>query len=181
MNDEVRVELNQEDIKKFREAYGEELFDKILVITQTYNQKIATDAKEMIRQEERIDTGRLRNSIKSSAKVYANKVVGEVYSGTKYARFIHEGAKHQGSKIVPHFVSFSVAPSLYVWAKKHNLIETINGSLYFIDKKNQEHAITDIKKSGLMVYSKPIKFLETPFEKYKSQYIKDLKRLVSEQ
>lgn len=181
MNDEVRVGLNQEDIKKFRETYGEEIFDKILTITQTYNQKIATDAKEIIKQYEKIDTGRLRNSIKSSAKVYANKVVGEVYSGTKYARFIHEGSKHQGSKIVPYFVSFSAAPSLYVWAKKHNLIKTINEKQYFIDKKGQQHLIKNIRESGLMVYSKAIKFFETPFEKYKVQYVKDLKRLVSEQ
>ncbi len=178
MDDEVRIELNQDDINKIKQTYGEEIFNKVLTITQTYNQKITTEAKEIIRRENRIDTGRLRNSIKSSAKTYASKVVGEVYSGTKYARFIHEGAKHQGSGLVSHFVPFSVAPSLLVWAKRHKLIEVINGVYCFIDKHNGEHPIKDINRSGLMVYSKPIKFLEEPFNKYKPKYISELENLV---
>lgn len=178
MDDEVRIELNQDDINKLKQTYGEEIFNKVLVITQTYNQKITTEAKEIIKQEQKIDTGRLRNSIKSSAKVYANKVVGEVYSGTKYARFVHEGAKHQGNELVSHFVSFGKVPSLLIWAKRHKLIEIINGSYYFIDKNNQEHPIDDINESGLNVYSKAIKFLEEPFNKYKPMYINDLENLI---
>lgn len=109
----VKINLNLDSIEQLKQIYGENLINKIYSITTDYNQRIIRDAKEILRTEDKIDTRRLRNSIKQSARVYSTRFINSIYSGTKYARFVHEGAEHKDSKIVPHFVSFKTAPYLF--------------------------------------------------------------------
>lgn len=174
------ISIDATNLKQLEIKYGEELTNKAKNIISKYVSIIERDAKQIINDEEKIDTGRLLNSIKSSLSIYANLngLAGKVYSGTKYARFIHEGAEHDGNNIKPHFVKFSTAPSLLKWAIRHKKIEKINGDYCFIDNNNQEHVINNIKNSGMMVYNKPIKFFEIPFEKIKDEFVREMSNLV---
>ncbi len=177
------VELDTKMLEKHLKKYDKELLENIKRVANIYNQKIVRDAKEIIRQEDKIDTGRLRNSIKSNVK----NLTLEIYSNTKYARFIHEGAKHDGNNIVPHFVPFKKAPSLLVWAIRNKVIErkSKNGKGKYLFKyvfkskrTGKEYDINPIT-GGLVVKIMPTKFLEKPFEKYKKQYVKDLSAIIS--
>jgi len=171
------IYIVQEDLIKLNEKYGTDLVNKAIKVVDKYTLKIEKEAKKIIDEEGYRDTGKLINSIHSSVVAYARKVQGEVNAGAEYARFIHEGAEHKGNKLVPHFVSFAVAKGLFMWAKRHGVIEKINGTWWYIDKNNQEHAI-DIKTGGLRVYTKQIKFFEKPFESFKKEFVKEMVQMV---
>lgn len=178
MND-VNIYIPKEDLEKIQNKYGEELTKKAYDIMDDFTERVSREAKIIL--EDNKDTGDLIRSIDKSVKVYLNKISGEISTGEKYARFIHEGAKHDekdGGKIKPHFVKFSVAPTLLKWAKRHKVIQQIRGDWYFIDKENKEHLINDIDNSGLMVYTRATKFFEKPFNELKDKFIKEMSELV---
>ena len=175
----MSISISSEDLERLERKYGDELTLKAVNLIKTYTNIVTRDAKEIINDEGYRDTGRLINSIKPSLKVYATKVAGEVNAGTEYARFIHEGAEHEGNgEITSHFVPFSVAPKLLAWAKRHNIIKNIRGNWYFIDKDNNENLISDINKSGMRVYTRPTKFFEKPFEAIKEKFVEEMSLLV---
>ncbi len=173
------IYIVQKDLAKLNEKYDERLVNKAIKVVDKYTLMIESDAKEIIKSEGAIDQGGLIGSIHSSVMAYAEKIKGEVGTVKEYSRFIHEGAEHKGDKIVPHYVPFDVVEGngLFIWAKRHKVIEKINGTWWYIDKNNQEHAI-DIETGGLKVYSKPIKFFEKPFESLKEQFVKELAEIV---
>lgn len=172
------VYIEAEGLEELENKYTHELVQKTIKVIEKYTAIIERDAKKIITNEGYRDTGRLINSIKPQVMVYGTKIVGKINSGTKYARFIHEGAEHEGDKIVSHFVPFSQAPSLLAWAKKHEIIQKIRGSWYFIDKNNQENLIRDISKSGMRVYTRPTKFFEKPFESIKEKFTDEMANLI---
>lgn len=118
----VNIQIHQRDYQRLIEQYGNEFAQEVSRVTQTFTQRIQRDAREHLRTEGKVDSGALINSIKEEVHLYNGKVIGQVYSGTKYARFIHEGAKHEGTEIVPFFVSFQVAPSLRQWAIRKGVL-----------------------------------------------------------
>lgn len=201
MDDRFSININQEQINSFTRRYTSDFEDKVINLTNLYNMKIARDAKNIITNENRVDTGYLRNSIKiKKARKIRNIIRSEIYSGTKYGRFVHEGAEHNGNNIVPHFVPFNKAPSLLSWAKRHriiykkmggtsrkrglkgkirNLKSKLLGDWYFKSRDGKEHKI-NISKGGLLVKMEPTKFFEKPVEKYKDEYADKLRRLLND-
>ena len=177
--DGMRVQVDIATIEAFEERYGERLVDKALQMIDLYTRKIRREAQRIIKDEDYRDTGQLIRRITPSLQTYGDKVVGEVNAETDYAIYIHDGAKHVGDQIVPHFVPFSVAPSLLQWAKRNKKIEQIQGRWYFIGKNNQEYPI-NIDKGGMMVMTRPTKFFEKPYEGIKDQYVEDMANLVNE-
>lgn len=180
--DQYNIRVNQNDTNRLQERYGRTLFNKAHSIIENYNQIMAREGKKIITEEKKIDTARLKNTITSETTVNLYDITGETYSGTKYGRFVHEGAMHEGGNIVPHFVSFAKVPSLFTWAVRHNVIKfsSSKNKWYFEGKNQKQYFISNVQKSGLMVTMKPIKFLEKPFNMYKRQFIRDLIRLVNE-
>lgn len=192
--DRIRIVIDDTSLAELENRYGAALTQKALRITNTYVQKVQRDAQEIIAEAGHKDTGRLVDSVKSKVKGSSQKVTGEVYAGTKYARFIHEGAKHEGNKIVPHYVPFSVNPekSLLLWAirkkviyqkKKNGKMRKTNkagGNWYFMSKKGKEYPI-DVNTGGLMVKQEPVKYFTIPFEKLAPEYLEKMAAAISEE
>lgn len=174
-----KIVVNQDQLDRLFKKYGEDLTEKAIRVTTKYTNKIANEAKEIIDDYRYRDTGRLINSIKPSIHAYVDKIVGEVNAGTKYAKFIHDGAKHPtpGSEETERFfVPFRVAPSLYKWAKRNKVIETIDG----VDRLVSTGQVVYPNKGGLLVHITPTKYFEKPFNKYKEQFIQEISEIVGE-
>jgi hypothetical protein len=172
------IYIEPTDLEKFEDKYSKELVQKAINVIDKYTLMIQRDAREIIDKEGYRDTGDLINSIKPSVKMYADKVAGEVNSGTKYARFVHEGAEHDGNNLKPHFVSFKIAPSMLQWARRHGIIQKVGQDWAYIDKSNQEHIIKNINTSGIKVYTRATKFFEKPFEALKDKFIEEMNGLM---
>jgi hypothetical protein len=193
--DGVRIKLDAESIRRLEEKYGVELVDKAAQVVDVYTRKIAVEAKRIISDEGHRDTGKLINSIKPSLKAYATKIVGEVNAGAKYARFIHEGAKHDGDDIKPHFVPFRVAETLWQWLVRHDIIyrktktgkrakrssnaaSTSSEKWYFTSKRTGKEYPVSKAKGGWVVMARPTKFFERPFEALKDEFVAEMSALV---
>ena len=186
----MNIQIHQRDYQRLRELYGDDFVKEVVKVTKTFTQKVQRESRNILNSEGRKDTGHLIQSIKEEVNLYNQRVLGQVYSGTKYARFIHEGAKHKGSEIVPFFVSFSVAPSLRKWAIRKGVIyqkrkdgqrrkrRSKEAKWYITSKKTGKEYPVNIETGGLKVHIQPTKFLEKPFERYKKQYIQKLKALL---
>lgn len=186
----VNIQINPIDYQRLRELYGNDFAKEVVRVTKTFTQRIQRDARENLVTEGKVDSGALINSIKEEVRLYNAKVIGQVYSGTKYARFIHEGAKHEGTEIVPFFVSFQVAPSLRQWAIRKGVLyqkrkdgqrrrrRSREAPWYMTSQKTGKEYRVDIKKGGLKVNIQPTLFLEKPFERYKEQYLRKVQELV---
>ena len=182
--DGMRVQVDIATIEAFEERYGERLVDKALQMIDLYTRKIRREAQKIIKDEDYRDTGQLIRRITPSLQTYGDKVVGEVNAETDYAIYIHDGAYREdhsssNSKVRPHFVPFSVAPSLLQWAKRNKKIQQIQGRWYFIGKDNQEYPI-NIDKGGMMVMTRPTKFFEKPYEEIKDKYVEDMAGLIND-
>ena len=177
----ISATISQQSIEAIQRRYGTDFSNKVIRITKKYagdDGYIKRDAKRIIEDAGQRNTGDLINLIKPSVRIYANRVVGEIKAGTNYAKFIHDGAKHDGSQVKPHFVSFGVAPSLLAWAMRHKKVKMIGGKWYFIDKQGQKSRIKNIAKSGMVVSQQPLKYFEKPFKKYAQKYVDELRRLL---
>lgn len=194
--DRIRIVIDDSSLAELENRYGAALTQKALRITNTYVQKVQTQAQDIIAEAGHVDTGRLVNSIKSQVTGSSQKVTGEVYAGSNYARFIHEGAKHDGEKIVPHLVPFKVAPSLLVWAKRNKVIyqKETDGTMrkkrarkgkswYIMSKRGKGHREyrIDIETGGLMVKQEPVKYFTIPFEKLAPEYLEKMAAAISEE
>lgn len=172
--DSFQIHVDTADLEALADRYGAAAA-RALQITQTYTQKLQREARRQIESAGRVDTGRLVQAIQPATRAEAGSILGTVSAGTKYARFIHEGAMHQGDgKIVPHFVPFSIAPSLLLWAKRNKVVYQKEDKWYFKGKSGKEYRI-NIKKGGLMVKQEPVKFFEAPFEQLAPAYFNALK------
>lgn len=177
-NDYFSIVVEQEQLEQLFDKYGNELTEKAIQATSKYTNKIARDAKELIDEHQYRDTSRLINSIKPSLHAYKDRVTGEVNAGTDYAKYIHEGARHptEGSKDTERFfVPFRVAPSLYKWAKRNKVIETVDG----VDRLASTGQKVSPAKGGLLVHIKPVRYFEKPFNKYKDQFIEEISNIVN--
>ncbi len=186
----MNIQINQRDYQRLRETYGNDFVQEVVNVTKSFTQRVQRDARTLLREENKIDSGSLINSIKEEVQIYNSRVLGQVYSGTKYARFIHEGAKHEGEEIVPFFVSFKTAPSLRQWAIRKGVIyqkrkdgqrrkrRSVTDQWYMTSKKTGKEYPINLDTGGLKVHIQPTKFLEKPFERYKNQYIQKLQALL---
>lgn len=194
--DRIRIVIDDRSLQELEHRYGSALTQKALRVTSTYIMKLQRDAQGMIHDAGHVDTGRLVNSIKSRVNAGNKKITGETYAGTDYARFIHEGAKHEGDKIVPHLVPFSVAPSLLIWAKRNKVIyqKETDGTMrkkraregkswYIMSKRGKGHREyrIDIENGGLMVKQEPVKYFTIPFEKLAPEYLEKMAAAISEE
>ena len=178
-NNYFKVVVNQDELNKLFDKYGEDLTEKAIKVVNKYTNKITNEAKEIIDDYGYRDTGRLINSIKPSIYAYVDRVMGEVNAGTKYAKAIHEGAKHpiKGSEHTERFfVPFRVAPSLFTWAVRNKVIESIDG-VYRLASTGQ---VVEPNKGGLLVHIAPAKYFEKPFNKYKGQFIEEVSAIINE-
>ncbi len=179
MKDYFKIVINQENLSKLFNRYGEELTEKAVRVVNKYANLTARDAKQIIHDYKYRDTGRLINSIKPSIYAYTEKIAGEVNAGTKYAEAIHEGAKHpiEGSEETERFfVPFRVAPSLFKWAVRNKVIETIDG-VYRLVSTGQ---IVEPNKGGLLVHIAPTKYFEEPYNKYKDKFIEEMNNIIND-
>ncbi len=172
---ELSANIKSSDLERIKKQYGEELTKKIVKVTEKYNSLIQREAKSIIKNKGAVDTGRLLNSVKSSVKTYGGKVKGEVSADAKYSKFVHDGTKNTK----PFFVPFRVAPSLLDWAIRHGKIKRRKKGYSFISSSGKEYSIgKNLKKSGMLVFHKGIKFIEKPFQEYKDEYVKEFTRLL---
>lgn len=190
--DRIRIVIDETSLEELENQFGAALTQKAVRITNTYVQKVQRDAQAIIADAGHVDTGKLVNSMKSKTTSDGQTIIGEVYAGTKYARFIHEGAKHEGEHIVPHFVLFTKAPSLLIWAKRNKVIyqkkkdgrmrktNKADGDWYFISKSGREYPI-DVVSGGLVVKQEPVNYFSIPFEKLAPEYLEKMAAAVSEE
>lgn len=173
-----KIVVDQEQLKKLFDKYGENLTGKAVKVVNKYTNKIVNEGKKIIDDNKYRDTGRLINSLKPSMQAYADRVVGEARAGTKYARFIHDGAKHilGTDRTERFFVPFKVSPSLYQWAKRNRVIETIDG----VDRLVSTGQVVYPDKGGLLVHIAPTKFFEKPFNEYKEQFVEEIANIINE-
>lgn len=173
--DSVRISVKEEDLQKLINKYGQDVVQKAINITKNYTERVSRDAKKIVKEENKINTGQLVNSIKPSIKIYASRITGTIKAGAKHARFIHEGAYHESdTEIVPFFVPFSVAPSLLNWAMKKKVIVNEDGE-WRLAKTGQK---INIKKGGLKVRIEPTFFLRKPFEEHVNNFMKEMNEVV---
>ncbi len=186
--DEIRAKVDATQIEK----YVTTKIKNIEKVSDTFGQLIQDKSRTIINKNHTVDTGQLINSIKKETHTTDNKISTQVYSGTNYARFIHEGTDHKGTnKVHARFVSFKTAPSLRLWAIRKGVIYQSNitgnkrSKLKVTDtnwrykSKNGKETSIDITNGGLMVKNEPLKFLETPFELYKDKYIERIGKELS--
>ena len=69
-----------------------------------------------------------------------------------------------------------MAPSLYKWAKRNRVIETIDG----VDRLVSTGQVVYPNKGGLLVHIAPTKYFEKPFNEYKDQFVKEISEIVGE-
>lgn len=175
MEDSIRIHVKDNTIDQLYHKYGEDAAKKAIRLVSKFTEMVERDAKKNIKEAGQIDTGRTRNAIKNSTLVYFNRIVGQVYAGTKYARFLHEGAEHEEDEtIIPHFVPFSVAPSLAAWAIRHKVIEQRKGK-WVLAKSGKS---INIHRGGLRVKTEPSKFMEKAVESNKEQFFQEAERLI---
>lgn len=185
LQDNIRIEVNQEDLDRITQRYGEELVSKVTSVMLNYTKKVSVTAKDILDKENRIDTGKLKGSIKPSLHIYAKGIIkGEVNAGAPYARFVHEGVKHNNGTLRRYFVPFRVAPKLEIWAKRHGKLKrrykNKKTRWYFVDSNGKEQAV-NLAKGGLMVYQRPTKFFTKPFEESIEQdYINEMSKIIKE-
>lgn len=175
--DYFKIVVNEDDVKKLFDKYGQDLTEKATKVVTKYTNKISNEAKKIIDDYKYRDTGRLINSIKPSLYAYRDRIVGEVNAGTDYAEYIHEGAKHVSENSFERFfVPFKVAPKLFTWAVRNNVIENIDG-IYRLVKTGQ---IVEPNKGGLLVQIAPTKYFEKPFNEYKDKFVEEVSNIVNE-
>ena len=191
MPEGVSIKIDPNTYQSLINKYGNEKVEQIIGITHTFSQKVQAEAREILKSQGKVDSGTLINRIKYQVNMYNNRVVGQVYAGTKYARFIHEGAKHKGSEITPFFVSFNTAPSLRQWAIRKGVLyqKRKDGQIrktkksgdkwYITSSKTRKEYSVNIKTGGMKVKIEPIKYLEIPFEKYVDQYIHKVSKVMT--
>lgn len=174
-----KVTVDDKGIQRLFDKYGQELTEKSVRVINKYTNKVSNEAKKIIDEYKYRDTGRLINSIKPSISIYTKKVVGEVNASTKYARYIHDGARHptkESKNTERFFVPFKKAPSLYTWAKRNKVIETIDG----VDRLTSTGQVVAPDKGGLLVHIAPTKYFEKPFNKYKKQFVKEISNIIDD-
>lgn len=174
-----KIKVDEKSLNHLFEHYGENMATKAIKVTNKYTNKIVRESKEIIHDYMYRDTGRLINSIKPSLYIYADKIVGEVNAGAKYARFIHDGARHpkgDPEKTERFFVPFKAAPSLYKWAKRHKVIHTVNGVDEYFDTGQTVSPDT----GGLLVHIVPAKYFEKPFNEYKDKFVEEMSNILNE-
>lgn len=176
MSDYFKIIVDQENLDKLLDKFDGRLVERAVKVVNKYTAIVARESKKIIDDHKYRDTGRLINSIKPSVKAYADRVKGEVNAGTKYARFIHEGAKHNGKAVERFFVPFKVAPSLFKWAVRNDVVENIDG-VYRLVSSGQ---IVEPDSGGLMVHIAPAKYFEKPYNEYKEKFAEELAKIVSE-
>jgi len=147
------------DTDKLGKEYIQDINEKAYRVIQKYSTKVQNEAREILTENQYIDTGRLRGGISASVKRLTNKITGEINTGkTPYAEYLHEGTKHEGNELIRYFVPFSVSPSLYRWAKRKGIEVEQDG--------------------GLMVSHPALKYLEKPFEDNEKAFIKEMEDIV---
>lgn len=157
--------------------FGSRATARAINITRSYAKKIQSEARTMLQEKGRISSGQLVQSIQPEVSESGGIVQGQVNAAAPHARFIHEGAMHDGSQIVPHFVSFAVAPSLQRWAKLNRVIYQKQGRWYFKGKSGKEHSI-NIEKGGMMVKQDPVPYFRVPFETLCPEYFEKIKEIL---
>ncbi|WP_129596028.1 HK97 gp10 family phage protein [Anaerophilus nitritogenes] len=176
MDDRISIEIDIDTLRRLEERYGQRQIEGAKRIIEKYTNIVSREAKQIINDYGYRDTGRLINSIKPSLLVYTNKIQGWVKAGTKYARFIHEGAEHEGDDIVKHFVPFRVAPTLLQWALRHDVIIKVDGVYRMFDTG----AYVDPAKGGLRVTVAPTKFFSKPYEENKEKFLQEMRQLIND-
>ena len=181
LQDNVRIDVNQDDLDRLDQRYGERLVRRVTSSMLYFTKKTEGAAKDILTRKKHRDTGRLIKSITPHVEPYSKGVIrGEVNAGELYARFIHEGARHRGGRITPHFVPFRVAPTLRKWAERHSKLRSRRGKWYFVDSKGNEH-VTNLQTGGLMVHQQPTKFFSGPFESHlRRDFIKEMNQIIKE-
>lgn len=177
--DYFKIVVNEDDVKKLFDKYGEDLTEKAIKVVTKYANKVSNEARKIVDDYKYRDTGRLITSIQPSLYAYADRIVGEVNAGADYAKAIHEGAKHpvEGSENTePFFVPFKVAPKLFTWAVRNHAIENIDG-VYRLASTGQ---IVEPDRGGLMVHIAPTKYFEKPFNEYKDKFVKEVSNIIDE-
>lgn len=189
MSDYINVSLDEEQLNRLINAYGEESVNRAIQITRSYTTKVQNEARNIIQEAGKVNTSRLINSIQQIISINHDKIVGEVNAATKYARFIHEGAKHdEAGDIKPFFVPFRIAPSLLSWAKRKKVIyqKTLKGKKrngykrgdqwYFQASSGKEYKV-DIKNGGMIVEHEPLKYLEKPFNENVDSFLEEISKI----
>lgn len=178
-NEHFKIIVEKEDLDRLFNEHGENMAVKAMKIVNKYTNIITKESKEIIDDYMYRDTGRLINSIKPSIKIYAEKITGEVNAGTKYAKAIHEGAKHpteESEETERFFVPFDKAPSLFKWAVRNKVIEVIDG-VYRLVSTGQ---VVYPDEGGLLVHIAPTKYFEKPFDKYKDKFVEEINNILNE-
>lgn len=191
--DRISVLIDDSALIDLERRYGTRFTQKALNVVKEYTGKIQDESKDIIDRAGHVDSGELIDTIQRDITTGGGDIVGEVYAGTKYARFIHEGAKHEGSEIKPHFVPFAVNPerSLLTWAIRNKVIyqKRKDGRMrktkkpgdqwYFMNKRGKEYPI-NIRTGGLLVKQEPVKFFSTPFARLVPAYLERMTQIVTE-
>lgn len=177
MANRLEIRLDTASLDELALRYGSMATAKAVNATRTYTQKLQRQARSMLQEKGKVDTGELIRRIQPGVSEYGDVVQGQVNAGAKYSRFIHEGAEHNGQQIAPHFVPFAVAPSLLLWAKRNRVVQKKGDKWYFKAASGRDYPI-NIRKGGLMVKQEPIPYFRVPFEQLAPAYFEKIKEIL---
>lgn len=175
---ELEIRIDTASLEQLALRYGSEAAARALHTTRIYTQKLEQEARKMLKEKHKVNTGALIQNIQPNVAEYGGTVQGQVNSSVPYSRFIHEGAKHDEEQIVPHFVPFAIAPSLRLWAIRNKVIYKKKDKWYFKSKKTGKEYTIDIVEGGLKVKQEPIPYFEAPFEKLSPEYFEQIKEIL---
>ena len=166
MADTFRVIIENQQAIRYLTGKEEETRRRVVQIMNLVTRDIRDDARNIIRDTDHVWQGRLVNSIMNKVVASGDHIVGEVFSGTDYAIYLHEGTrKHYVSFVDKHGMD---RLDLIWWAKSHGLI-TIQGDKFI-------STLTGQPIRGITVGITATKFLEKPYQKHLNSFVTQIQR-----
>lgn len=178
MSNNFNVRIDNADMEELLLKFGNRAAAKVVNTTRTYTQKLQSEARNLLKEEKKADTGELIRRIQPKITESDGSVRGEVSAGAKHSRFVHEGTKHDGEQLIPYFVPFAAAPSLLNWAKRNKVIYKKNGKWFFKGKSGREYGI-NTEKGGMLVRQEAVPYFQAPFERLSPEYFEKIKEILS--
>lgn len=166
MADGFKITIESRQAIQFLEGQGEQVKNNVFRIMNLVTRDIRNDARNTLRDEGHIFTGRLINSIVNRVYEVGDNIIGEVYSGTDYDIFVHEGTRK-------HFVNFRDSGGverldLINWAVSHGLIER-DGDRFISSETGQPIR-------GITVGITASKFLEQAYQRHVLYFIEQIQK-----
>jgi hypothetical protein len=165
--DEFKIIIDSKETVKFLTGKKTQSRKEVVNLLQIITRDIKQEGKQIIRDTKHVWKSRLINSIFNRVSSSGDTITGEVFTGTDYAIYVHEGTKKHRVGFVDQGGTERI--DLVRWAIDHNLI----------DKVGDQYISTSTGKPirGITVGIDATKFLENPYQRQLSKFISGMQRV----